>query len=72
MNICPQNKLSDNLQPINGSAFVQSSRKCSNMKVLANIEREVFLVMPTDLQCFDLGPKNKSKISHACVPITKM
>jgi hypothetical protein len=45
-----------------GSVYAQSPRKCSIIKILTKIEGKEAK--------FDLG-KKKSKLSHACVPLTK-
>jgi hypothetical protein len=56
-----------------GSAYAQSPRKCSNFEILAKIKGKEGKLkkknLPRTFIYIYLG-KKKSKLSHACVPLT--
>ncbi len=55
-----------------GSAYAQSSRKCSNIEILAKIEgkeAKFFSKIYEGHIRIGFTSKKKSKLSHACVPL---
>jgi hypothetical protein len=55
-----------------GSAYAQSPRKCSNIKILAKIEgkeaKKISKIYEGHIRIWFRSKKN-SKLSHACVPL---
>ena len=67
--------MSDISQKQFGSAYAQSPRKCSNIKILAKIEgkeaKKISKIYEGHIRIW-FRSKKSSKLSHACVPLTDL